>query len=287
MIKKMDNITQSQYKQRFDYKRFSMFFKRFIGENGRRLLLAAIGMTVAMIIINLLELLVLRWQIITSTSLPREFGWSVNVSIFSFLLPFFATISGSLMFSSMDTRGKRLTEIEVPASQFEKYLTFLIIYLPCFIIISFISFYIGESVRVIILKCFTSVGKEIQILTPGRLLSFNANGSMDKSDILQSISIYGTVISGQSLYALGSIVFHRYSYLKTLCALFVIQTVTVIVCWCSMMLFFPHGNTELRFNDMDYSSLGWMLAIIFLVVSVGLQWLAYARFKESEYISRW
>lgn len=286
MIQEMDNITPTKYK-RFDHRRFIMFFRRYIGENGRRLLLAAIGMALVMIIVNLLELLAFSWQIITATSLPHDFGWSVSTDFFIFLFSFFATISGGLMFTSMDTRGKRLVEIEIPASQIEKYLTLLIIYLPCFIIVAFIAFYIGDAVRVIILKWFTSAGGDIEMIPPVRLLSFNGTGSWNKSDIIQAIGVYGTAISGQSLYALGSILFHRYSYLKTLCALFVIETAAVIIVWCSMMIFFPQGNTEFRFNDIDVPLTALIVASFFLVISVGLQWLAYARFKEAEYVSRW
>ena len=275
--------------QTFRFSRFAVCFRRYLGFNCRRLLLLAGGILASFLIISIFQLLMLYEEIqeYGPDQLSPLFFWGSNADILSFVVPFIATVGGSLMYSSMNTRQNRLTELSLPASQFEKFLTYFIIYLPLLLCVTFLLFWISDALKVLAVRIFTTTASGLHTMSLWRMIRFYGGENWTDYQTTTTLTIYTVILSGNALFALGSIVFQKYSYLKSYCFIFILQSAMMILAISSYILLFPYGNTTFRYANLSYPAICWIITITGLVATVGLQLLAYLRFKESEYISRW
>ncbi len=257
----------------FNSARFGAYVRLYLGSNGRKLVLTACAMAIFFIIVNFLYILV---SMIFPDKIEPNFMWDTCVEWGSVFFVMLASVAGTMMYYGMSTPSERLAEIELPASEFEKFLTWFLIYVPCFLLTLFIAFYVGDAVRVLILHWFIPGGTVCRMVAPSHLLNLG-------------LSVYAAIFFTQSLFALGSITFHRLAFLKTLCTLFVLNSICGLAMVASIYCFFGTGGLQSRFAGQvgNLETLDTVMGICVLALSVFLQWLAYRRYKEAEIISRW
>lgn len=270
--------------QTFHFPRFMAFMRQYLGENKRKLLLYVSIIIAAFLLVDAFILYEL-----TIFATPEYLGLRLEEEsslFFIFAILFGATLGGSLMYSSMNSPSDRLVSIEMPASQFEKWLTFFLIYCPGLLISLFIGFYIGYFLLVAGLNISYPLHNDINVITLPTLLSnLSSSHTMELGEEHNAFLWIGFLLL-QSTFALGSIVFHKLAFIKTYCFLTLLQSVCVII-FALIMDAMTRSGYSFYEESISQQSVLIPIQIAIAVFAVGLQWLAYARFKESETVNRW
>lgn len=234
--------------------RISLLLNRFVSEN-RRTILLMIGITFG---IFLLSGLFLSKNM--STSDMTVTLMVVDMSIFSIFL----TIFGSLTFSSMSTKPRRISEMMLPASKSEKFISALIVYTLGGIIIGLLSWFLSIVISTAIY---------------GKLSVFFSNMSdfislCGKSEVIVFLFFAGIMLLGLALYTLGSAMWPKRSFIKTFVALFVAQFLLTFIPFMGIFREFHYG----------FHGMGWVIVAGLYVVIIGIYLLAWFRFRNSQLV---
>ncbi|MDE6366208.1 MAG: hypothetical protein K2L33_01360 [Muribaculaceae bacterium] len=213
----------------------------------------------------------------------------------AFILTFFCMcaglimqILGSLTFSSMSTKSKRISNLMLPASQSEKFISQCLIYVVGGNLFLIASLLLADTVSALI---FGMIPAWIQITV---LMDFTGFISICPYgyQILAMIflGVMAIYLCSQAIYVLGSAWWPRKSYLKTFVALFVFNIAsTIIIPFGLLFNFFP--SIARKFEDFDISieqdlTIGWCGIVLAYVVLFVIYWLAWQRYKRLEVVKR-
>lgn len=272
----MDNINQT-----FCTQRFGAYFKAYLASNRRTLLLSMLSIPVVFLIFG---------ACLGYDADPRmagdsfDYAWRAQSSLALIALYLFGAASASKFYSAMGSKEKRLSTMLVPASQLEKFLTYFILYIVAFYVVFYISFFIGDRFRVLCAHIFTPNGAYAESLPLRDIFIF-----LPFKSVLANTIIYSSVIAIQALFALGSILWMKNSFLKSLIAYFVISSVAGVLTLCSANIFFHNAFTVPRRLIPIHTESGaaWTVGIISAIITILLYWLTYRRSRETEIVSRW
>lgn len=296
--------------QSFEWSRFKAYFGSYYFANSRKLMLSAASILIAWIVICVLPNIITEFDIYKdAVRLTMQSGrctlcgdpyLGTEVMIGAFLFPVLATVAGSSMFTCMHGKGERQTLLAIPASSLEKYLTYFTIYILGFIVVFFVSEIIADALRVACIKMFSDYGDYAHFISLRRIFTFGIdtnvydrtiNGeAVPVKNYLFITSYYTLVIVTAAIFSLGSIVWQKASYLKTLCALAILQVVQTSLLMLSMRIFFGwNANITLRdfFHPMGELARSPFIILIGLAISVFMFWLGYRRFKDTDLVERW
>lgn len=281
--------------EKFSIRRLTAYFELYILSNSKKLLLSCIMMFAVTFVMQILIYYMSINDIyeaatqMKADSMEYDPMWSANTKLMTFLLIGFSILAGSKMFSAISSRSERHSTLQLPASQLEKFLTWLTIYLPLFLITLFACFYIAEICRVLWIAAFTDYARNAHIMPLKFLLtltSYDPQSTITYSGddtLLIAFTFCGAVVNN-AVYALGSVLFPKLSLLKT----FGIYTALIIIYGTMASLgietFLANGGSSRIDSGTD--------AIIIVVgisaaICIYLYRIAYARYKESEIINRW
>lgn len=225
------------------------------------------------------------------TSLIAYFGFWLVVGIFTgynevdrptadFLFYWIAAsfccgVMASYTFKDMITKEGRINLLLQPATTFEKFIPRLIFafILPIIIVIS--GYLILESARILTIAAVYGEWS-------GYNISFNSFFSESPMSICGCITWY---ILGQSYYFMGSILWPKLSYIKSLGL-----CIAIYIAFLTIFTVIIANNVVLRSiivnNMINYESAGWIAIIISMLVSAGFIAIAYIRLKKSSIIKR-
>lgn len=290
--------------QFFSAKRWKRYVRLYLTENGRQLLLLLGVMLIATIIFLIFGIyssFLSEYAYLSETGMldslhDKDLAWNVECQIMAFTIGVFSMIAGTLMFKSFSTKASRHSVLLIPASAFEKFITWLIIYLPLFIIASWACFFIGDLVRVIWTKLFTDYGALAKMIPLSDILSLHAQPFAYSYEIETPFAetffditlTYCFLVTIHACYALGSSFFHKMAFLKTSIAGFVISVVLSLTSFFGTKVFFP-GDNFVGVNPEEGITTAtsiWCMSITFIICT-GFYILSYYRMKESEIIDRW
>ena len=289
-------------RSRFDGERFRSYFSFYFYSNRRRLLLGASQILIFSFLLTLFFFYTggeRGYQIMMNP----DFGyydsseridvnstdpfWGLESGLMIALSMLFMAFSGSWMFSAMSNKKNRLSVIEIPASQFEKFLTWWIIYLPMALLAMLACFWLTDLLRVIWIKIFSPYGNFAHLMPIKNILALDPINSAKDSLGISGV-IYGMVISINALFALGSILFHKLSFLKTVAACFILLVVFTILYVLGLNTFFDGSVAGLSGRlDWDETQANVILGCVGAAFSIAVYWLCYARLKEEDIINRW
>lgn len=273
--------------QRFDMKRFGAYFRLYVFTYRRKLLL----FTSAMLIISLVLMMLTYYMggseyydMMAKMRMPKGYDpmWPTNMQFFIILAVFFSATAGSYMYKLPSSKNTRLGTLTLPASQFEKFLTWWLIYLPLALAAMFVSFYLADVIRVVWLKLFTANGNYAVIISPGAMLTFTVEEGA-KGNGSSVPTAYGILVALNAFFAIGSIFFTRQSFLKTMGVGFLLLIFFGIIFSLGVKTFYTPGT---RFNGPLFSSTA-LYWVITGLICIYLYWLSYARYKELEIVDRW
>ena len=283
--------------QTFSGARFASYFRLYTGENARQLAIYAASVPIIMTVLMILPMVLTWFSVYNQDYSYREFldastkydpQWTWAVSVAGICFGIFVVLTGNVFYQSMFGKNRRLATLAVPASQFEKWLTYAIVYGLGFIVVYVFSFFLSDAVRVLLGKCFAKHSEMVMMLHVGSyldtLFSLTENGGW-----WITLMVLGSAWFYYCIFALGSILWSKTHFFKTILAMLAVQVVVSTLVSAVMMLYFAHAhNVDMRF-DLDPSMTGLVVvayALVFAVCSF-ITWLAYCRFKDSEIVNRW
>ncbi|MDE6236118.1 MAG: hypothetical protein K2M56_10255 [Muribaculaceae bacterium] len=220
-------------------------------------------------------------------SVTNDFLWRSETSIMVFLFMVIMMISGSMMYGAVSAKRDRLYSLQIPASQFEKFLTWLIIYLPLTLVSCWVCFYAADVLRVIWIKLFTPFGDFARVIPLKHVLSFETGAINNPESTFSVVTIFSFGLLLNSIFALGGIFFHRLSFLKTLICGFILFMICMLMFYLGITVFFDgHMESANEISTRQYS-LSVLFASVMTAISAFCYWLSYKRLKEEEIITRW
>lgn len=184
------------------------------------------------------------------------------------------TVLGSLTFSNLSSKKKRISNLMIPASKAEKFILNFIIYLIGGTLALLVGFFIGLGVCQILFG-----GGEVPL---DSLYSFVFNESASATIIAAFILM---TLLGNSVYALGSAIWPKLSWIKTWVVMMVIQWVVTIgmiilstadISWYSFFMFW----------DGHHSLLKWSAISVLAILNIACWVLAWWRYKNVQIIQR-
>ncbi len=285
----------------FSTARFAAYFRLYLSGSRRKLLLA-VGQIFIVTFIFMIFCYYTgsksQYEFMASQKLASgpDPMWSVCNQIMLCFGVIFAAFAGSWMYSTVSSKKTRLTTFEIPASQFEKFLTWWLIYVPVFIAVILVCFFLADALRVLWIMVSSDYGQYAHLMPLKNLVTFTDPAITDSFASvtssyrveLTSIMIYGIILVVNALFSLGSIYLNKLSFLKTMVILFICMVIQSILTSLGYNFFFSGSTYEItsRFSEKDLSTVIFTCATIVIICSY-IYWLGYARYKETEIVNRW
>lgn len=289
--------------QTFNFARFKNFFAAYLSANSRKLMLSAGTCFIIFLIVFLLPEWLSNFDAYHSFDIGLQRGfihdstldpyWDNEFVSAAFLLMILVTLSGNMMYSAMHGKGNRLSMLTMPVSQLEKFAALFLIYIVGFFAVFYLSFFLADVARVLLVKSFSKYGMYAHTLPPANIFNFdliqNTNYDGETMRIYSLVTlIYATALTLGASFSLGSILWQKTSYLKTLCSLALLQTVLTILVVVSINIFFDNSmdispRIELSRDILHYD----LLSLLLLLFPALLFWFGYLRFKDTDVVERW
>lgn len=183
------------------------------------------------------------------------------------------TILGSLTFSNLNSKRSRISAFMIPASQTEKFL------------LRFLTYFVGGTVLLLI-------GLFIGLLIC-QIAFGGASAAMDEIYSFMNQTFSGYIVTafilmailGNSLYALGSSLWPRQSWVKTWVLCMVIQWIGTLI----LILFSAadiHWFAFFNFLEHNIGLFKWGGLIILALLNIACWVLAWWRYKNTQIIQR-
>lgn len=201
----------------------------------------------------------------------------VLAPIFALLLDGTLFLYASFMMDGMKTKTKRISFLMNPATTFEKYIYRWIMATILFFAIYLVVFMLADYTRVIIY----SIAYPDLYIEPFSILK--------SKEVIMDGNVFfflSSTFAVQSFFVLGSTIWHKNAFIKTVAAVTVIAIVYSLTAaglgkWLLDGLSFP------MLNSISPSDIRAMAIIAMSCVAVFNWVLSYFRFKESEIIHRY
>ena len=288
--------------QIFNPSRFKAFIVKYAVENRNRLLIIA-GLTILLPLI--FTIAVPYMEKAYKVDMWRQYRdidpmWIGELRGFVFIMLGIAAYVTSLFFQPLANKTTRINLLMSPASQFEKFLSFFCIFVVADLLLYIGATFLADWVRVLVfsdtaakhgIHCATipleyllSLGREI----PGHPLDPEIYPSSSELTVRLGISaIFLLVFYTQSIFALGSSVWPKNSFAKTICFTMIFGMATSLLFSWILTLCYPDGFTTRSWWDDDEKTLLIMINIGLGIATVVVWLITYFRFKEWEIIKRW
>ncbi len=253
----------------------SNYLKLFIGGTGVFVAIALLIGIIAIIDINSLrQASELTGRVFEEAIKSKQESYGagyLGISIWIFGLGI--TILGSLTFSNLSSKRKRISAFMIPASQAEKFLLRVLIYLVAGSLSLLIGLIIGLGIS--------------QIAYGGAFLALENVIKFLHEDLAGSIivALFLMVLLSNSLYSLGSSLWPKLSWIKTWVVMMVLEWVGAIVMiivstadisWYSFFMYWDNHITLLK----------WVGISLLTVLNIACWVLAWIRYHNTQIIQR-
>ncbi|WP_276481882.1 hypothetical protein [Paraflavitalea pollutisoli] len=283
--------------QVFDTSRFGLLVRKHWGDNRGKYLLS----------LGAIASLLLLWygflNIIETRSAMQEDGQIVTYYVGLFIT---GSLYASLLFSDLANKPKAINFLAVPAAQLEKVLVmilysvfiFFVCYTVIFYLVDFLMVKLNNAIR---LASWEDQFHEAQeVFTPREVANVFYRGVSDGTGPhFDPLAMAFTLFFGvQGAYALGSIYFPAYSFIKTTIALLLLALLYVLVIAKVLYPILPQGYFDdgltsfypYGINDPNSEKLvevpGWVGQVVFgffrYVLAPAFWVITYFRLKEKE-----
>lgn len=207
--------------------------------------------------------------------------WIVLFCIISFSM----SVIGSLTFSSMSTKPKRIVAMMIPASKAEKFVSLLLIYnliLPFLIILSALLVDALTSLLFLhqpfFIQLLGNMGKffmELKGFDYGLEIFFG---------VLAVISV--SLLSSMAIYTLGSALWPKKSFIKTFCVLFAVQVFMPYIIPVDLMAKIIRNIRDAELDHLRVHILAWGAIVLGYAFTGLIYWLAWIRFRSTQLIQK-
>lgn len=279
----------------FDTDRWLKYFGLYVSTNRTQLILSSAVMLAVMLIVTTLIFPISLPQYAELTKITDDYPtYTLSaINLYSYALYYFVMFTGlvlsaSFMFSSVHGKDKAFNTLVVPATQFEKWLTFFAIYIIGFWVVFAISMCLTEGYRLFVTAISGyDTTHAAQFLSPVSLLTNMHDDNPDLCAFIYSVAISFTLLL-QACYALGSIYFRRFSFVVTSLVLGAMSFLVPMIITVSYMAFFGDNATEPRFEWIkDELNMSWVVSTAGTVIIAAMYMLGYRRYRKTEIINKW
>lgn len=195
-------------------------------------------------------------------------------------------VLGSLTFSSMSTKPKRISNLMLPAAQSEKFVSQCLIYVVGGNAAMLLSFFLADALSAMTFGCVPGWTMIAKFLDLGMLIT--ENPKIIQGAIALWFGILWLYLFGQAIYVIGSALWPKKSFLKTFIALFAIQiALPIIVPFDILTDLLPDFCKWLySFDNNGIATLLWIAVAIAYALLAGVYFLAWQRFRRLEIVKR-
>lgn len=195
-----------------------------------------------------------------------------ELGFYCFLLGISGYAFASVMFSDMKSKQSRISTLMLPASSFEKYMVRWIAFVPVLFLISVMAFYLGDLSRYIVGKIMSS---NYDMRVAPLINPWDGLCLLPLDEVRIPYSALSTYFFYQSIFLFGAILWPKLSFVKTVGAIWVMQTVLVTI-----MMIFPDIIHSMHFQNDSTPFI--ISGIIVNILTLVCYYLAYLKFKKSE-----
>ncbi len=270
----------------FSFMRFSALMRKYILENWKKLLMYVTIIAGTLIIMSIIIAgNHFSYYGLCLQNPSYEFplaDTTTNSMISSFVFWFFifGFISASMTMTSMKNKTGRISTLMTPATQLEKYIVRVTIYIIGFTVIYILCCVLADLARyAFTVLLHPEYSGLIRLFCLSDISSCNDDSSI-------TVMAYIFVIT-QSFYVLGSSIWAKNSFIKTFIALVILNLIFTTVGAISFKLLLESigkvdFDPESKYEQYEYV-IKYVIPAIILVINYTL---AYYRFKEAEIINR-
>lgn len=200
-----------------------------------------------------------------------------------FIASLAAQIIGSLTFSSLKTKARRISSLMLPAARSEKYLSGIAIYVVGGNIALLLCLLVADCLSAFLFGMAPAVTQ-----IPLRRIFFS--GESFEPTLAMGLGGLWAILFAQSLYVTGSALWPKYSFAKTFVALLALQIILPIVLPMNFIGTLMHDFIRM-FRDMDITNtaahiLGWSLMVMLYGILAVIYVIAWKIFKHTQVVQR-
>ena len=262
----------------FSFNRFGKTFRWYLGVNARTLLMWIVGISMGTFLIELL------------LSLEPNSKEIIPLFFTAFLMITYV-ICISTLFYGMNKKAKCEAFLMLPASHLEKFLTAVIyVTIVCGICL-FLSFAIGDSLRMVFRSLVfgdewvSVVPKVAENLVPNTMFTDDTHVYSLSFRVMNLVVGYSFMLWFHSLYTLGGTFLRRYS--------FVASSVVLVVCLSLLSWVLNHFEVSMFTSQWDGNAyvgeevgvFAYVLAIVMPLLSIFNYWASFHIFKGFQLIT--
>lgn len=274
--------------------RFADYLKKYLCENQTSLLV----MAGAIILLPLSFCLI--WPFISSCYAespfylpgltPQDPMWTTERGIY-IALWFGVMCCASKFYSSLSTKQSRIAVFTIPASSFEKFVSYFLIYVIGVLAVYVAAVFLSDAVRVIVFRWVYPDADYIHFISPSYLVSMGSSvvieggqiSPEEAQNIARASSFIGSAVifNGlliQSLCALGATIWVKNPLFKSICAMIGLLILAMaLFSWGVNIFYGGFVGLKPRFDE-DFTTV--YTAISFSALIIFTWTVSYFRFKE-------
>lgn len=272
----------------FSFRRFGIYLRLFAVENWKKILNTALSMIAFLILSLTLVPLIKGCYNHPSWGLDTDPMWITETAILWITLFVFVMTYASLTFMTCASRNRRIATLAFPASDLEKFLTYILFSVVGVYAVFFIGAVIADWTRVWTASLYANSEATVRHLPFYYFLTF---GDKETSlDTISGISVcIGSLIIMQAFFTLSSAIWPMKARVKGILSATAIIMILNALFFTSFRIFLTHYPIRTRFEIQDVSfetglTVYWAITVL---LTIGMYMLSYRRFKEMETIERW
>lgn len=294
-------MAMQKYNEIFSPVRFSNYLKKFSYDNRNTIILSYLLLfLIPIAFCTLIPFLNFTYRLPVTEFNPEDPMWSIELRFFIFFTFGVAIGGGASVYSLLRKKTSRINLFTCPASNFEKFISYFLVYIILLSVIAIAGFFIGDILRVWIYG-----GNPANTIEPIRVpalyiftirdgyYAMAANLSVSEAHILAQYGLtnaavlFGSLMLIQSLYALGSTIWIKNPHLKTTVIGFIIIIAGSYLFYLGTKIFFSGSIIPAQWLLNDFNDFATPVFSISIVLSLYTWIISYVRFKEWEVIKRW
>lgn len=289
----------------FSPSRFALYVKQYAGENKKKLIQMVLTIIGTMIFVAAIFPILNGCYYFPSHYNPTQYldpMWEKETTVFWIFLFTFACVAAAGAFISYDTKIKRISALTFPASNLEKYLTYILFYGIAIYATFFVGLIVADYIRVWTAPIYATEGAMIEPLPLKYFFSFGhlIGDERDAMSYYDAESVkamrmftFTGLITLQSFFFLAASIWPKNARLRGILSLIGITIAMNFITYLAMKIFINiHGISftfrfENEMRDLGFETFTTIVYTIGIIVTIGFYLLSYKRFKEMESIERW
>lgn len=202
--------------------------------------------------------------------------------IFAFMA--ISCVTASLTFSNMKTKQGRISAIMLPSTAFDKFMVRWIAFVPVLIVVLVSGMYICDLSRILVywLRDYPQIinGRNgMDIINPWARIVNNPYGE------IMAFILAASFLLNQAIYMLGSALWPKLSFFKTLLAQWCLETVLIFIIVIIDSIFDIEFSLDfLNFVNNHGEGILISIGVLEVLITLGVYILAYLRFRKNQVI---